>query len=187
MKSFKTLNVEQTLVSAVSLSRILVNLLLQVEVLANVKHLKKITFSVAVLLGGCASSSGHANEVLDTSVGELIVLHDKQSSYSYGDNPFGSAKVFLRFEQLYKTKIINQSKSVRSDFFWAAMWHLRFDGDYMGQFQSIAYDDLGTDFIDRLQNYVDKESELKHSKDKLFLSNQVLTGLKQLKNIKAGL
>lgn len=140
-----------------------------------------ITYFVLCLLFGCATQDKQHDDVLEISIGKLIILHDRQASYIEGDNPFGSAKAFLLFKEEYESTISKKSESLRSDYFWFSMWHLGFDGDYMKQFQEIVYHDLGDHFINRLQMYVDKESEFNRSKRKLFLSRKVLHGLKEIR------
>ncbi len=134
------------------------------------------------VLCGCVTQQKDSSDVLEVSIGKLVSLHDRHASYARGDNPFGSAKTFVLFKELYVYVVSKESESVRSDYFWASMWHLGFDGDYMKQFQEIVYQDLGEKFIDRLQNYVDKESKFSRSETKLFLSQKVLLGLNEMRN-----
>lgn len=132
-----------------------------------------------LLLCGFSGSSGNEAGIVERAIGRLVVLHDKSFSYENGDNPFGAAIVFEEFKSIYEGKISRLSTANRVDFLWAAMWHLDLDGHLMMQFQEIVVKDCAEDFIDRLEGYVEKESELGRHKDRLHYSVKVLIGLRQ--------
>lgn len=125
---------------------------------------------------GAAFSSQHG-KVLEASIGKLVALHDTLFSYQNNSNSFGSAEVFVLFEQEYKKNIKTLPVEYRIKYFWASMWHLNFDGDYMEQFQEIIYSDCGELFLIKLQKYIAIENELKRDKAKLYLTSKVYSGL----------
>lgn len=121
------------------------------------------------------------SNVIERSIGKLLISHDEKYSYQNDLNSFGSAKLFDEFYNIYEIEIKKLPKEERISFFWASMWHLDFGGHSMEQFQALVFDDCGGDYITRLEAYVAKESELKRDKSRLFLSEKVLLGLKILK------
>ncbi len=99
-------------------------------------------------------------------------------------NSFGSAKVYKEFLEIYNQKIKSLPMDYRINYFWTGMWHLSFDGHYMNELQELIIQDCGVKFIDRLQEYVNKEKKLKRYKSRLYLSEKVLEGLIQIRDRK---
>jgi len=126
------------------------------------------------------------NDILANSLGRLIIEHDQRHSYENGLNPFGSAISYDEFVKIYQSDIQKLKINLRIKYFWSAMWHLSFDGHSMGQFQMLVLKDCGDEFIQKLDEYVAKETELKRDKGKLYLSNKVLLGMKRLASMESG-
>ena len=119
--------------------------------------------------------------LLENSIGKLVLLHNKMFAYTKDKNPFGSAKVFVEFQSMYEQHIKHLDTEERVNYFWFGMWHLDFDGHYMMQFQRMIHKDCKEAFVERLNHYIQVESELDRNKSRLFLSQQVLKGIKLLK------
>jgi len=132
---------------------------------------------VVIFLFGC---SFNEKLVVEQSIGRLVVSHDEKFSYQYDQNHFGLAKLAGDFRDTYYKNIQQLEVKYRIQYFWAAMWHLGFSGGEMGAFQELVLTDCGDEFIQKLEGYVAKETELNRSKRRLQLSKRVLFGLKKL-------
>jgi hypothetical protein len=124
--------------------------------------------------------SSSYDETLENVMGNLVLLHDKKHSYQTDLNSFGSAEVYKKFIEIYNQKIKSLPIDYRINYFWTGMWHLSFDGHYMSEFQQLIMHDCGKKFINRLQEYVNKEKKLNRYKSRLYLSEKVLEGLKMI-------
>lgn len=152
--------------------------------------MKKYFFLTAVVLSvfnfGIFQEGAHAAEpsrnIIEESIGYLVLSHSDKYSYKNDLNDFGAAILFDEFLKIYQTNIENLDLDKRIDFLWSAMWHLEFDGHYMEEFQKIVYLDCGESFIKRLEVYIQNESKLKRNGSRLYLSKKVLAGLKLLKS-----
>ena len=140
-----------------------------------------IIFLMVALIQIPLAYSSSYDELLESSVGKLLLLHDKKHSYQVDLNSFGSAEVYKEFLEIYNREIKSLPKDYRINYFWAGMWHFGFDGHYMSEFQELIMQDCGKEFIDRLQEYVNKEKKLKRYKSRLYLSEKVLEGLKMIR------
>lgn len=149
-----------------------------------IKILLIVLFTSTQLIYNVAFSGD--TKVLESSIGKLLIFHDQKFSYQNDLNPFGSAIMYDEFVATYKDNIKGLKLEERVNFFWFAMWHLDFDGHSMEQFQMLITNDCGDNFIERLEQYVKKESELKRNKTRLYLSKKVLSGLKLNQKSKGG-
>lgn len=145
--------------------------------------MKNIILFVLVV-GALLGCSSNGKTVLQRSIGELIISHDTRYSYQEGSNPFGSTINFDEFVKIYRKDIEKLKVDLRIQYFWFGMWHLGFGGHNMYQFQELIIHDCGDEFIQRLDEYITTESELKRDKNRLYLSGKVLQGLKNLKLVK---
>ncbi len=134
-----------------------------------------VSFALQV---ACASSLIENEGVVERSVGALLISHDRKYSHDGGVNEFAGPMLYEEFQQVYDSKIRPLPEEERLQFLWAAMWHFGFDGHLMEEFQELVLDDCGDQFIDRLQRYVEVETELQRNKPRLYLSEKVLAGLK---------
>ena len=123
-------------------------------------------------------------EIIERSIGKLLLSHDQKFSYQNDLNPFGSAILYDELVKLFNSDIKSLPKEERVNFLWSAMWHLSFDGHVMMQFQMLVAEDCGELFVSRLQKYIEIESELQRSKSRLYLSQKVLSGIKAIMSIK---
>ena len=143
---------------------------------------------VALFLLCIVSVSACANErvkdrssyLLEASIGQLVIAYDNYNSYEKGPNLFGSAKLYGDFETLYRKNIKELQEPLRLQFFWAALWHLKFDGHYMHEFQELAYRDLGAAIINKLKIYVKGAENKKRNTSALEFSKKVLADFKRM-------
>ena len=126
-----------------------------------------LSFIVLLLILSIPAYSSEPKFDVEKGMGQLIFLHDQLASYEHGENPLGSAKVFILFKDQYDNHVQHLSAEQRRDYFWSVMWHLRFGGHYMTDFLHIVYDDCGDIFIQKLEHYIQKERELKRSVSRL--------------------
>ena len=130
----------------------------------------KSSYLFLVILFSLFSLSAYSLEPkfdVEKGMGQLIFLHDQLTSYEHGENPLGSAKVFILFKDQYDNHVRHLSVEQRRDYFWSVMWHLRFGGHYITDFLYIVYDDCGDIFLEKLEHYIQKERALKRNVSRL--------------------
>lgn len=147
-----------------------------------VRTISCIIISLSLTYSGIAFSVTN-NETLEISIGKLVLLHDKLFSYENDSNPFGAAEAFILFEQEYTNNIKTLPVEYRIKYFWASMWHLDFDGEYMERFQQIVYSDCGEAFLVKLNKYLSIESKLKRNTTRLYLTDKVYLGFRILRKL----
>ena len=141
-----------------------------------------LALALFALQTACVSPSRSNEEVVDRSIGALLISHDRKFSHDGGPTAFAGEELYEEFQRVYESKIRPLPDAERLRFLWAAMWHLGFDGHPMEEFQRLVLDDCGDIFVDRLERYVKAESELQRDKSRLHLSMKVLAGLKWAKS-----
>jgi hypothetical protein len=132
-----------------------------------------VLFSLSISV--CASSANR--DILESSVGKILLSHDKMFRYASEDSGFNHVVLYDEFSNIYKENIQSLAIGERIEYFWFAMWHLNFDGHIMMQFQELLIKDCGNEFILKLKDYIDKESVLIRNKSRLKYSKKVLREL----------
>ena len=143
-------------------------------------YVKKLSLVIVLfsLQVACGSRFVGSEGVVDRSVGALLISHDRMYSHDGGVNELAGPMLYEEFQEIYDSKIRPLPEGELLRFLWSAMWHFCFDGHLMEEFQELVLDDCGDLFIDRLERYVEVESELQRNKSRLYLSEKVLAGLK---------
>jgi len=142
----------------------------------------RLTIAVVLLQAACALASAGSEEIVDRSIGALLISHDAMFRHDGGPAAFAGEKLYQQFRKAYEAEIKGLALEERFRFLWAAMWHLGFDGHAMEEFQELVLKDCGDLFIERLENYVKAESELQRDKSRLHLSQKVLAGMKKARS-----
>ncbi|WP_368457149.1 hypothetical protein [Microbulbifer sp. TYP-18] len=119
-----------------------------------------------------------ANKVVENAVGRIILTADAYSRYDYSEtNPFGVAKAFIMFRDIYEQEIRQLAPRLRTDFIWSVMWHLDLAGGYLTEFIEIISEDDTSFFENKLKRYIAIEEKLLRHRTKLTKSKIILHGL----------
>ncbi len=150
------------------------------------KYFSKIIFTAFILisLNNFSEATPNSKEILERSIGELILVHNQLLSYEEGPMAFSIDYIYAEFHDIYQTEIKQLPLENRINFFWFAMWHLDFDGHVMMEFQKLVYMDCGKEFIKKLEGYIKTETKLNHFKGRLYFTKKVLTGMNLIKELK---
>ena len=77
-----------------------------------------IIFLMVALIQIPLEYSSSYDELLESSVGKLLLLHDKKHSDQVDLNSFGSAEVYKEFLEIYNREIKSLPKDYRINYFW---------------------------------------------------------------------
>ncbi len=149
------------------------------------KKFQKNNYLFFIFIIGLLPVSAHSSESkfdIEKGMGQLIFLHDRLTSYEEGDNSLGVAEVFILFKKQYMKNIRHLSEEKRIDYFWSALWHLRFDGHYMGEFLDIVHEDSGSAFLKKLDHFIEKERELDRSISRLEYAIRIRQAFKMIED-----
>jgi hypothetical protein len=136
---------------------------------------------LALFQVGCASSGVSEEKRLQRSIGSLLLYRDETFSYRKAEpTRMEHLMVFDAFRETYRDDIKDLSEEYRVQFFWTALWHIRFDGHTMHEFQRLVLEDCGDSFVKLTERYVSLASNIKSDKRHHFLMKAVLRDLTRL-------
>jgi len=148
-------------------------------------------FCLALVLLLIMLQNGYAfaadnREILERSIGKLILMSDSVYSYEHGDSPFGDSKTAHEAAVLYEKHIRHLPEKSRVDYFWALMWHFSFV--FTSEFVLFAdpiLRDCGPAFLKKLEKYIEKEENIQRNERKLQIAKNFLRDLKVYQKAKS--
>lgn len=137
-----------------------------------------VTFSILCSLSFADEINNR--DLLERSVGRLVLHGDIVYLHQNGFDGFRYSP-YLLFQEEYENYIKILPAEDRVLFFWATLWHLRLDGEYMESFIDLAYKDCGQIFIKKLEKFIDEEDSLAKQRTWRYeLATKILYRMRQL-------
>jgi hypothetical protein len=150
----------------------------------NNKFCLAVILLLTVLQIGCAHASDD-REILERSVGKLILMHDYAFSYEDSLNPFADGPIAHEAAYIYEKEIKHLSEKSKVQYFWVLITHFGFflsSEDRAIKVQILR--DCGPAFFRKLEKYIKTEEEMQRDDGQLDRAKKVLRELKWYENSK---